>query len=194
VLVERAEEDEDEYPEDSLMDELQCPVADEVLIALRKSFSLTFPRNPFIDGLKESMTEIRRIGVEALKPMPDVLTELGLRPIPQIIDDPIKRKVYVTLFAVARSSDLQITVKTGTRSKGLLSIIEHFPADSLIWALREVVSDTFLEMHDEDQHSEVLTGIRHKINSVLFPYNSLLEAIEIEPIGRFDDEASGRDG
>jgi len=191
VLADRALEDDDNYPEVSLMDKLQCPVADEVLIALRKSFSLAFPRNPFMDGLKESMTEIRRIGAEALKPMPEVLLGLGLRPIPQIMDDPINHKVYVTLFAVARSADLQINVKTATRSKRLLSTIDHFPADPLIWALREVVSDTFLEMHDEDEHSKVLKDIRRKINNVLLPYNPLLEAIEIEPIGRFEGELSG---
>ena len=45
-------------------------------------------------------------------------------------------------------------------------------------------------MHDEAQHNEVLKGIRQKINAVLFPYNSLLEAIEIEPIGRYEGESS----
>ena len=34
--------DGDAEPVKNLLDELQCPVADEVLIALRKSFSLTY--------------------------------------------------------------------------------------------------------------------------------------------------------
>lgn len=185
VLID-AEDDDDNYPEESLLDELRCPLADEVLIALRKSFSLTFPRNPFIDGLQASLTEIRRIGVEALKPMPEVLAELGLKPIPFIIDDPIRKKVYLTLFAVARTADLQISVKAGNRTKRLLVAIDHFPADALIRTLRDVVSDTFSEMHDEDQHSEVLTRIRGRINDVLAPYNSLLEAMEIEPVACLD--------
>src|SRR4051794_27299402 len=65
-------------PEKNLLDELECPLADEVLIALRKSFSLTYPRNPFIDGLQQALSEIRRIGVEALKDIPEVVQELGL--------------------------------------------------------------------------------------------------------------------
>src|SRR5579885_2578447 len=47
-------------PEKSLLGQLQCPAADEVIIALRKSFSLTYPRNPFIEGLQQALSEIRR--------------------------------------------------------------------------------------------------------------------------------------
>lgn len=43
-------------PDDNLLDELQCPQFDEVLIALRKAFSLSFPRNPFIEGLQEALS------------------------------------------------------------------------------------------------------------------------------------------
>lgn len=55
----------DSEPQKSLMEQLNCPAADEVFIALRKAFSLTYPRNPFVDGVQSALTEIRRIGVEA---------------------------------------------------------------------------------------------------------------------------------
>src|SRR5688500_16654835 len=74
--------DFDSHPKESLLGELQCPHFDDVLIALRKSFSLTFPRNPFIDGLQEALREIRRIGVDALRTMPEVVEELNLKPVP----------------------------------------------------------------------------------------------------------------
>ena len=77
-----------EDAEPSLFDKLQCPIADEVLTALRKSFSLSYPKNPFLDGLLPAIAEIRRIGVEAMKPMPELLAELGLPPLPPITPRP----------------------------------------------------------------------------------------------------------
>ncbi len=65
-------------PKKNLLDELACPLADDVLIALRKSFSLTYPRNPFIDGLQQARSEIRRIAGESLQ----YLDSLQLLPCP----------------------------------------------------------------------------------------------------------------
>ena len=177
--------DPESAPEKSLMDQLQCPVADEVLIALRKSFSLTYPRNPFMDGLQAAIAEIRRIGVEALKPMPEVLLDLGLPPIPQFIDDPIRKKVHLFLFMFARTDDLNITVKVKGKRRKLLDVAEHEDGTCLLTTLRAVVSDTFHEAHDEDQHSAILQGIRQTIHAVLPPFNVCLQAMEIEPIAEW---------
>lgn len=56
------------------------------------------------------------------------------------------------------------------------------PGDNVVCALRKIVSDTFSEMHTEEDHERVLREIRNQIADVLPPLNELLEAIEIEPI------------
>ena len=185
-------------PENSLMEQLQCPIADEVLIAMRKAFSLTFPCNPFIDGVQAALTEIRRIGVEALKPMPEVLADLGLPPIPPIMDDPALRKTQIFLFVFARTDDIDITVKVDGKRRRLLDYFGNEDATPLLTTLRAVVSDTFEEAHDEDQHSALLQRIRKRIHAVLPAYNACLESIDVEPIAACsakskDDGDSGRE-
>jgi hypothetical protein len=139
-------------PKKSLLDELLCPVADEVLIALRKSFSLTYPRNPFIDGLQQALTEIRRIGVEALKEMPKVLEELRLAPVPGTTADAAAHRAIVFKFVLARSADLAVKVQYEGKSRSLLKLLDPYPADQLVRTLREVISDTFSEMYSDEQH------------------------------------------
>src|SRR5205823_11852241 len=100
--------DPDSEPEKSLLVELECPVADEVLIALSKSFSVTYPQNPFVDGLQQALSEIRRIGVEALKEMPEVLQELRLPAVPATMADTSAHRAKVFKYSLARSADLAI--------------------------------------------------------------------------------------
>ena len=174
--------DPESDPEKSLMGELQCPTADDVLIALRKAFSLTFPRIPFIEGVQSALIEIRRIGVEAMKPIPEVLTDLKLPPLPLITNDPVMKKAQVCTFMFARTSDLDITVKFGDRKRKLLDVAEHQDATLLLTTLRSVITDTFAEAHDDDQHMAILQRIRQRIQGVLPSFNACLESIEIEPI------------
>ena len=185
--------DSDLDPENSFIDQFQCPVADEVLIALRKAFSLTFPRNPFIDGVQSALLEIRRIGVEALKPMPEILSELKLPPIPPIIDDPVLKQVRVFQFLFVRTSDFDVAVKVDGKNRRLLEVAQHEDGTPLLTTLRSVITDTFNEAHDEDQHMEILHRIRSKIWSMLPAFNACLESIEIEPIAR-QSQSSEEDG
>lgn len=174
--------DPESDPDDNLLDELQCPQFDEVLIALRKSFSLTFPRNPFIDGLQEALLEIRRIGVEALRTIPEAVEELNLKPVPSPGEVGPNTKAYVFQYILARFDDLQLKVKYEGRTRKLANLIEQRPADEVIRALRDTVSYTFEEMHSEEQHEDVLCRIRRRIGEVLPSLNELLVSIEIEPI------------
>lgn len=174
--------DPEAEPKTNLLDELQCPAADEVLIALRKAFSLTYPRNPFVEGLQQALAEIRRIGVEALKEIPEVLQELRLPPVPATMADASIHRAFVFKFSLARAADLAIKVQYEGKTHSLLKLLDPFPADQLVRTLREVVSDTFSEMHNEEQYEETLTGIRDRIWDTLPPFNILLEEIEIEPI------------
>jgi hypothetical protein len=172
----------DSDPEKPLIDELQCPVADEILIALRKSFSITYPRNPFVEGLAKALKEIRRIGVEALVDLPEVLAELKLAPIPAHSKHDSSGKVYLFKYSLVKRSDLRRSIIYEGKKRSLMRLADPPPADGLIRALREIVSNTFAEMHDENQHEQVLTGIRQKIWDVLPAYNELLMNIDIEPI------------
>jgi hypothetical protein len=172
----------DEDVPDDLLDELQCPVADEVLIALRKAYSLTFPYNHLMDGLQESLAEIRRVSAEALVPLGDVLAELGLSPVPATMDDKMAAKVYVFKFVFARTDDLKRTVRYRGKDRSLLRLVQQAPADDLISTLRAVLSDTFAEAYDEEQHSDLLRRIRERIVGVLPSYNQQLFEIEVELI------------
>lgn len=172
----------DDDPKNNLGDQLQCPPADEVLIALRKSFSLTFPRNYLIENIKQALLEIRRIGVEALKPIPEVLTELSLPPIPMFSDDPVQNKVHLFLFVFAKKSDIDISIKVKGKRHRLLDYLGNEDGTALITTLRAVVTDTFSEAFDEDQHLVILQRIREKIGEVLPHYNVCLQAMEVEPI------------
>ena len=174
--------DAESDPEKSLMDKLQCPVADEVLIALRKAFSLTFPRNPFLEGIKAELAEIRRLGVEALKPMPEVLSDLGLAPIPAMENDPAITRARVFRFVFARTEEVDISVKADGKRRRLLDLVGNDDGTELVKALRSVVSDTFEEAHNEDQLMAILRRIRERIQKTLPAFNACLESIEIEPI------------
>jgi hypothetical protein len=183
--------DPEAEPETNLLDELGCRPADDVLIALRKSFSLTYPRNPFIDGIQAAITEIRRICVEALKPMSAILADLGLPPIPPYTNDPTLDKAQVFQFVFARTKDIDIAVKVNGRRKRLLDVIGHGDATPLLVTIRSIISETFTEAHDEDQHMEILERIRQTIWHVLPEFNVCLESIEIEPIAEQDSDSDG---
>jgi hypothetical protein len=174
--------DPESEPEKSLFDTLECPIADDVLIALRKSFSLTFPKNPFIEGLRESLTDIRRICVEAAKPLTEVWKDLQMQPVPPYMNDPVVRKTYLFKFVFARTADLDITVKIDGKKVSFLKEVGHEDATQLIMALRLIVSNTFEEAHSERQHEAILRRIRARIWQVLPPLNMCLQSIEVEPM------------
>jgi hypothetical protein len=168
--------------EDNLLDKLQCPTADDVLSALRKCFSLTYPDEHSDDGYKLAIANIRDTARQALMPVGDeVLESLRLKPVGQPLPED-KFKVDVLLFVFARKADLDIKALHEGKSVRLLDLLEHWPADDLIATLRRTLTISFSEMYTGDQHHDALNEIRHLIVEVLFPYNGLLEAIEVEPI------------
>lgn len=172
----------DTDPAGNLMEELECPRFDELLIALRKAFSLTFRTNPFMDGPHEALEEIRRIGVDALRTIPEVLEELHLKSVPPLNSDDRDSKVVLFHYCMARSADLQLNVKFNGKTRKLVDLVDGRPADEVVRVLREVVSNTFEEMHGIGQQEAVLRRIRHRIGSLLPAFNDLLAKIEIEPI------------
>lgn len=173
---------EAEDADETLFDTVEAVPADELLFALRRSFSLSFPRNPFIDGLQQALLEVRRIGVEALKPHGKFLEDLKLPPVPLLIDDPSLNRAQVFIYLIARTSDLQRSVTSKGRRHRLLNLVEHHPADPLLRAMRQIVSATFAEVHNEEQHEDLLREIRLQAFEALRRLNKQLLTIEVEPI------------
>lgn len=176
--------DSDGELEDTFLDKLQCPTADDVLYALRKCFSLAYPDEHTDESYKQALTQIGNIAREALMPLgDDVLTSLRLKPVGTPPPEP-KFKVHVVLFVFARKADLDIKALCEGKPVKLLQLLQHWPGDDLIIALRRILSMTFSEMYSGDQYFDTLYEIRHLVSNVLLPYNELLEAIEIEPIAK----------
>jgi hypothetical protein len=190
-----AESDKQDFEgelEDNLLDKLQCPTADDVLSALRKCFSLSYPGEHSDDGYKQAIANIRDIARQALMPIGDeVLESLRLKPVGQPAPED-KFKVDVLLFVFARKADLDIKAQHEGKSVRLLDLLEHWPADDLITTLRRILTISFSEMYTGDQYHDALNQMRHMIAEVLLPYNVLLEAIEVEPIAMPTKKQSGQ--
>jgi hypothetical protein len=177
----------------NFLDKLQCPTADDVLIALRRCFSLAYPDEHSDEGCKQAVARIRDVARAALMPVgDDLLTSLRLQPVGQPPPER-KIKVHVFLFVFARKADLDIKALHEGKPIRLLNSLEHWPADDLIVALRRILTVTFSEMYTADQHLDALYEVRHLVANVLLPYNELLEAIEVEPIAQPTKEQPDRD-
>ena len=174
--------DLEEDVEDSLANELECPVADPVLISLRRIFSLTFSENPYIDGTEKAVTEIRKLGVEALVEIPLILEALNLNPIPQSLKDLGKSKVHVFRYLFVQEDDLKIQVQYEGKKRSLHRLVEKWPGEELVTTLRDVLTETFSEIYDEEQAEEALLRIRSKIWKVLPVFNEVLIDIDAEPM------------
>ena len=172
--------DLDEQHDDGAFAETRLHPIDDVLIALRKSFSLTYSRNPFIDGLQECQTEIQRICTDAIKCHPELLEELKLPPIPFVMDDPAESRTMMFKFALVRAKDLRVRVKYEEKRQSFFKLLGALGADHIIKTIRAVVSDTFVEAHDEEQHEEILSRIRQRIWQVLPDCNDVLDEINVE--------------
>lgn len=177
--------DLEEDVEGSLADELECPIADPVLESLRRIFSLTFSENPFIDGTEKAVTEIRRLCVEALVEIPQILEDLKLAPIPRPLS--ARRNAHVFRYFFVKDDELKMQVQYEGRKRSLHRLIEKWPGDELVKMLRDVVSETFSEIYDEQQAEDTLRRIRSKIWRCLPAYNDLLIDIEVEPMPIYDE-------
>ena len=164
--------------------------ADDLLATLRKAFTLTYPHNPFIDGLQNAMSEIKRTCIDGIKTLPELLDMLELKPMPFVIDDPLENKGMLFKHVFVESKHLRIEVKHEGKRRSLFKLINAPHGDDLIFTIRQVVTDTFTEAHDEDEHNDILLTIRRRIWEVLPPFNDILEKCEVEGIAvmQFYDE------
>ena len=89
--------------------------------------------------------------------------------------------------------DLRIKVKYKRRTRSLFNLLEPVGGDELVTVARKIVSLTFSEMHNEEQHEEVLHQIRQLIWDMLPPFNEMLISIETEPIAAKPQEVDEND-
>lgn len=173
------------------LSDLETYPADDLLASLRKAFTLTFPHNPFIDGIQNALTEIKRVCIDGIKSLPEVLETLDLKPMPFVIDDPLEGKAMLFKHVFVESKHLRIQVKYEGKRQSLFKLVDAPHGDEVIRAIRQIVTDTFTEAHDEDQHGDILMTIRHRIWNVLPQFNDLPDECEVEriaPIPDYDDE------
>ena len=98
--------------------------ADDLLASLRKAFTLTFPPNPFIDGLQNALTEIKRVCIDGIKSLPEVLETLDLKPMPFVIDDPLEGKAMLFKHVFVESKHLRIQVKYEGKRQSLFKLVD----------------------------------------------------------------------
>ncbi len=175
-------EEEDDDPEESLAAVWDCEVADETLVALRRTFSKTFTSEYRLELLQQLLVDIRRECTEAGKPLHVIWSELELPAIPLEEYDPSVNKVRVFKFIFVRNRDLATKVLVKGKSKKLSTIVGFEDATELLRTLRAVISDTFSEIHNVDQCEALLHKIRTRIWAVLPAFNVCLRSIEKEPI------------
>ena len=174
--------DLDEQYDDGAFAETRMHPIDDVLVALRKSFSLTYPSNPYIDDIKECLVEIRKICVDAIKPHPELLEELKLSPIPFIFDGPAETRSHLFKFALVRSKDLRVRVKFEGKRQSFFKLLEATPGDQIIRAIRLAITATFKEAHDEEQHEAILEMIRNQIWDAIGGCNEVFAELNVEPM------------
>ena len=175
----------DSEHEESLMDELEWYPADGILTALRRCFSLTYSDEYSLKGRRKTVSQIRRVGVEALQAIPKVLTDLRLKPVPAANEESDAHKAQIFKFTLVRESQLPSKVTVQGKKRRYLDVLGYEVANPLIVTLRNVVGETFVEAFDEDQHDSVIKSIRCQIWQTLPAYNVCLDSIEIEPIAEF---------
>lgn len=155
-----------------LRDELQFPLGDPILLALRESFTLTYPRRLDFIEPKEMLSRIREFAAAALKPIGEVLSKLKLPPVGKFAQE----DGAVTVFKVVIAPIEKVTTP--------LNPVHYFPADPVIVALREVLTLSFSEAYSERDYARVFAKIRKLAAKALIPYNDVLEYLEIEPVAK----------
>jgi hypothetical protein len=157
-------------PDLELKDELQFPLGDPILLALRESFTLTYPRRLDFIEPKEMLSRIREVAAAALKPLGDVLTKLKLSSVGKFEQD----EGAVTVFKLVIAPIEKVTSP--------LDPAAFVPADPVIIALREVLTLSFSEAYSERDYAQVFAKVRKLAAKTLIPYNDVLEYLEIEPV------------
>lgn len=192
VTKERHEFVADASHDESLMEEIDWYPADGILIALRRCFSLTYTDDYSLKARRRMVASIRRIGAKALQAIPKVLTDLRLAPVPDSQEKPEARKAQIFKFTLVEVSQLPRKVICEGKKRDYLDLLGHEVANPLVVTLRSVVSQTFVEAFDDDQHEAIIKNIRTQIWQMLPAYNICLNAIEVEPIAEYraDEEDS----
>lgn len=179
-------ESEKSGEETSLLDELDCPVGDDLLVAVRKTYSLTYSRKSSLGQIKKTVLRMRELLSSALHPLAEVTDAMKLKPVGHDKSWDEADDVRVFKFVLASVKELEVKVEVehegGIRRCLLLDQIKTQPADPLLIAARDLVSLTFQEVFSPLEHRRLLGEIRRRAAEVLVPFNWCLESIDVEPV------------
>jgi hypothetical protein len=174
---------EDDRKENTLMDKLEPPVGDSLLIALRRIFSLTYIDSTNLEKIKKAFSEIRQYAIDALEDYGPMLSSLRLKAI-KTDKENNKNKVLIFKYVVVYSRDLKFKVKMEETGQTLpmSEVTETAEADDLLIGLRKIISLTFSEIFNYRDYIASLFEIRMISSKALVPLNSWLEGIDLEPV------------
>lgn len=162
----KASSDELELNEEHLY-----PLGDPSLEALREVFSLTYPGRMWEADSKARLEKIRDTAVGPLKELAPQLASLGL----EAVGAPVKEgKAAIFKLVIIPSEKLPPTIKPS----------ELVQADTIIIALRKVLTFTFSEAYEIPEFTNIFAKIRKIAALALVPYNPILEYLEIEPVAK----------
>jgi hypothetical protein len=157
-------------PDFELTDEYMFPLGDPILLALRESFTLTYPRRLDHIEPKQMLERIREVASQALKPLGDVLAQLKLPSAGKFVEE----EGVATVFKLVIAPADKVTPRIAPEA--------CMPADSVMIALREVLSLSFAEVYSDSDYAGVFAKVRNLAATTLIPYNEILEYLEIEPV------------
>ncbi|MCW5755579.1 MAG: hypothetical protein KIT24_12805 [Phycisphaeraceae bacterium] len=194
--------DEDERVDgaETLMEQLQAPIADPCLTSLRKIMSMTY-----FESLERTseicVREIRGMAIGVLGELGKELEALSLARVDADRSFEHDRSAKVFQYMIVPAKELRRRVRVeGRRDRpSLHELFKHFPADPAIRALREILTMTFREATTPHQFDRIMEDIRFVAAAALVPCNPILEQIEVEPVAmptwrRFVDGVDTLDG
>jgi hypothetical protein len=153
-----------------LKDEYMFPLGDPLLIALRESFSLTYPRRLEHIESKVMLEKIRNLASDALKPVGEILAQLKLPPVGKFETEEGVATIFKLIIAPVEKLAPRIAPEA------------CIPADPVVIALREVLSLSFSEAYSDQDYGVVFAKVRKLAATTLIPYNEILEDLEVEPV------------
>jgi hypothetical protein len=179
------EEEEKAKPDHkTLLEQLDPEIGDDLLIALRKIFSLTYTDRFEIKDLDKVVSRIKSLAVRALKPFAPMLETLKQKPLKAKLTQEEMDEPKIHKYCLVRRSGHRFMTKDAETDDlaPLVKLIPTADADGVLIALRKILSETFSEMFEYRDLKRSLYEIRMLAATALVPLNEWLEEIELEPV------------
>lgn len=179
-----ATQDEPGGPEpESLLDQLDTPVGDGLLIALRRILAATYCGDTGLDELEKTTSEIRREAINGLRGMGRMLATLRLKSLgPGELPEDHGPKVFKFCLAKTAALPRRVKVEGEAGIREFLELVRWADAKPLLATLRKIVSVAFGELITRKAYVQAIWQIRKMAADSLVPLNDWLEEIGLEPV------------